>query len=311
MSDINWADLMEPVARELLVDRKLNRKLSSATVLKYGNNGSLHVHIGGEYKGSWQDWESGEKGVVLDLIRREKPGEDPMDWLKRNGYIEPDLDKFSTRTRTFDYRNAAAEFVCQKVRKERTDTGKKIKSPLWRRPDPEKPGKWIWNLIGVPRPIPLYRLPELLSADKSRMVLIVEGEPQVEILRDWGYITTSPPDGANKWRGEYDELFRNRNVVILPDNDDQTKDKKGKLLFHPDGKPRLPGQDHAETVARHLHNVAFSVRVLMLPNLPPKGDIVDWAKAGGTAEQLQALIEAQPVWQPPPDEVGEDGDSAA
>jgi putative DNA primase/helicase len=36
----------------------------------------------------------------------------------------------------------------------------------------------------------------------------------------------------------------------------------------------------------------------MLPNLPPKGDIVDWARAGGTREQLDTRIEQAPPWVP-------------
>jgi putative DNA primase/helicase len=307
MSEHDWGRIIRDAAHELF-GSKLNAKLSSATVLKFGTNGSLVVNIGGKDAGTWYDFEAKEGSGAIELIKRCVPGENPWDWLKRLGIIEPDLDKFSTRTRTFDYRNAAAEFVCQKVRKERTDTGKKIKPPIWRRPDPEKPGGWIWNLNGIPRPIPLYGLPELLNADKSRMVLIVEGEPQVDLLRDWGFVATSPPNGANSWHGEYDELFRDRDVVVLPDNDPQTEDKKGKLLFHPDGKPKFAGQDHAETVARHLYGVARSVRVLMLPNLPEKGDVVDWKqKLNGTAEQLQELIDGQPPWKPPADEIGDDG----
>ena len=51
-------------------------------------------------------------------------------------------------------------------------------------------------------------------------------------------------------------------------------------------------------VAASLQGVAASIRVLELPNLPPKGDIVDWAKSGGTAEQLHKLIDGAPHWRP-------------
>ena len=45
--------------------------------------------------------------------------------------------------------------------------------------------------------------------------------------------------------------------------------------------------------------MAASIRVLDLPGLPPKGDVVDWAAAGGTVERLHELIEheAKP-WTP-------------
>jgi hypothetical protein len=41
------------------------------------------------------------------------------------------------------------------------------------------------------------------------------------------------------------------------------------------------------------------VRVLVLPGLRPKGDIVDWIGTGGTREQLDALVAEAPLWLPP------------
>ena len=61
-------------------------------------------------------------------------------------------------------------------------------------------------------------------------------------------------------------------MVVLPDNDPA-------------------GRGHVNTVAATLQDVAASVRVLELPGLEPKGDIVDWAAAGGTVGQLRELIE--------------------
>ena len=37
--------------------------------------------------------------------------------------------------------------------------------------------------------------------------------------------------------------------------------------------------------------IAKRVRILTLPDLPEKGDISNWIEAGGTAEQLWALVE--------------------
>jgi hypothetical protein len=36
----------------------------------------------------------------------------------------------------------------------------------------------------------------------------------------------------------------------------------------------------------------------MLPDLPPKGDVVEWLAAGGTREALQELIDHAPDWVP-------------
>src|SRR5262249_47194541 len=55
---------------------------------------------------------------------------------------------------------------------------------------------------------------------------------------------------------------------------------------------------HVQQVGASLSGIAKRIRVLMLPNLPPKGDIIDWVRAGATREQLDALIERAPDWQP-------------
>jgi hypothetical protein len=56
----------------------------------------------------------------------------------------------------------------------------------------------------------------------------------------------------------------------------------------------------ANIVGQSLQGIAKSVHVLELPGLRPKQDIIDWAKQGGTVEQLHELIaqQAKP-WAPP------------
>ena len=123
----------------------------------------------------------------------------------------------------------------------------------------------------------LYRLPELLAAPPEEPVYIVEGEKCVELVRGLGFIATCSLGGAGKWRntpGRHDAL-RNRHVVLLPDND-------GLNLDHP--QTSFPGQRHMRDVAEDLAGVAASVRVLLLPDLPERGDVEQWIAAGGTAE---------------------------
>jgi putative DNA primase/helicase len=48
-----------------------------------------------------------------------------------------------------------------------------------------------------------------------------------------------------------------------------------------------------------LSTTARSIRVVALPDLPLKGDIIDWAKAGGTREKLDELLATAPVWRLP------------
>lgn len=149
------------------------------------------------------------------------------------------------------------------------------KSFRLRRPDGR--GKWIWNIEGVGRV--LYRLPELIASDRQKPVFIVEGEKDADRLNSHELTATTNVGGAGKWREEYNEYLRGRHVVIIPDND-------------------AAGRNHAEQVAQSLHNVAASVKVVSLPNLPEKGDISDWLNVGGTVEQLRELVEQAPLYMP-------------
>lgn len=144
-----------------------------------------------------------------------------------------------------------------------------------RRPDGN--GGWIWNLKGVRRV--LYRLPEVLAAVREgRTVFIVKGEKDADNLAGLGLTATTAPMGAGKWQADYREALRGAKVVILPDNDE-------------------PGRKHAEQVAQALAGVAAEIKLVELPGLPPKGDVSDWLAAGGTKEELLALVEATEPWQ--------------
>jgi putative DNA primase/helicase len=173
---------------------------------------------------------------------------------------------------TYDYEDAHGQLLFQVVRKEPGKDGKN-KDFQQRRPDGE--GGWIWNVEGVPR-VP-YRLPEVLRADT---VFIVEGEKDSDSLVRIGLTATCNPGGAGKWRALYNPHFQGKAVAILPDNDG-------------------PGRAHAQKVAQQLHCIASSIKVVELPG-PPKSDVSDWLKVGGTVEQLQALVEAAPEWRAEP-----------
>jgi hypothetical protein len=168
-----------------------------------------------------------------------------------------------------EYRNADGTFVLK--------NGKHQKTFVQKRPGPG--GDWVYNLDGVPV-IP-YHLPELQEAIAAgHSIVIVEGEAKAELLRSWNVPATTNAGGAKKWRAEHSEFLRGADVVIIPDNDQA-------------------GREHAGTVGASLHDVAASVRVLELPDLPPKGDVIDWAAGGGTVEQLHILIEQQAKpWAP-------------
>jgi len=127
----------------------------------------------------------------------------------------------------------------------------------------------------------IYRLPELLAAPLDETVFIVEGEKQVDRLRDLGLVSTTSPMGVKKWKDHYGEHFEDRTVVILPDNDP-------------------PGQSHGQQVAQSLHSLCW-VKLVDLPGLPDKGDVIDWLEnPNNTAAVLVQLAQDAAEWKPPP-----------
>ncbi len=174
-----------------------------------------------------------------------------------------------------EYQNPDGTFVIAKE-------GKRKKTFRQKRPNPDRPGHWLWNTQGVP-PIP-YRLPEMIEAVASgHLIIVVEGEAKADLLWSWNVPATCCAGGAEKWRTEHSAYLRGADVVILPDND-------------------KPGHKHADVLATSLLTLGASVRLLALPGLGPKEDIIDWAKAGGTVEQLHALIESEAKPWTAPDE---------
>ena len=137
------------------------------------------------------------------------------------------------------------------------------------------PGHWKKGVKGV-RWVP-YRLHKLAKA--SGLILIPEGERDVHNLERLGFTATTNPMGAGKWRAEYNAFFRGHPVVVLADNDE-------------------PGRKHAHDVARNLHAIAASVKVLEFPELPAHGDVSDAIARGLTKEQLLVRVEQAPEWSP-------------
>ncbi len=183
---------------------------------------------------------------------------------------------------TYDYRDEGGKLLYQVVR----FAGKEIRQ---RRPDPAKPGEWIWRLNGVRRV--LYRLPELLAADPLLTVYIAEGEKDVDRLHSLGLIATTNPQGTGKWRSEYGAFVKGRPVVVIPDNDG-------------------PGESHALAICQSIESTALTVKLLGLPGLPRRGDVSDWLDADHTPADLEAAVEATDEWEPESQQLVEEGNHA-
>jgi len=149
---------------------------------------------------------------------------------------------------------------------------------------------WAYGMGGVNPTI--YNLPKVIDAvNKGELVFVVEGEKDADNMAKVGLTATTNPFGAGKWHAEYSNYLKNADVVIIPDNDDV-------------------GRKHAEQVAQSLVGKAKSIKILELPNLPPKGDVSDWLGVGGTKEELLKLAEQAPLYEPKealPEEALNDG----
>jgi hypothetical protein len=168
----------------------------------------------------------------------------------------------------YDYRDAHGSMLYQVLRQQ-NGTDKRFRQ---RRPDGN--GGWVWNLNGVDRV--LYRLPDLLAADPAKPVFVVEGEKDADRLASLGLAATCSPHGAGKWREDYNVHLRDRRIIVIPDNDP-------------------PGQRHARQVAKNLVDVAASVQILELPDLPEHGDVSKWLDNGGDPADLMVLANNAPT----------------
>ncbi|WP_225116868.1 AAA family ATPase [Bradyrhizobium sp. BRP22] len=308
----SFAAQMASVAEELL--GAPNLRLSTQGDRRYGKHGSLSIDI---EAGRYYDHETKTGGGVLDLISREtgRDHKSAIAWLRERGYLEArdphqsngKIAPLGKEVAHYDYVDESDQLLFQVVRFEPKTFRQR------RRPRPDDPPDkirhgWVYAVRDI-RHVP-YRLPELMETIATgRTVFVVEGEKDADNLHQLGITATCNAGGVGKWDDALSAFFRDADVVIIQDNDPQARNPDpphgdGALRFHPDGRPVLPGQDHAQDVAKHLHGVAARVRVLDLarhwPAMPPKADVSDWIKAGGTAGELHVLAAQTLEWSPAP-----------
>ena len=178
----------------------------------------------------------------------------PMNLLNQPGKKKLPLGKI---IETYPYRDEAGETLFEVVR---------FKPKKFRQRCPDGKGGWKWNLNGARR-VP-YCLPEVIS--NNDQVYICEGEKDVHCLRNHGLTATTCPMGAGKWKEEYNEFFKDREVIMLPDNDE-------------------PGRDHMDNIAKTLFGIAKTIKVVALPDLPEHGDIFDYLKVYSTDDLLKEV----------------------
>ena len=114
----------------------------------------------------------------------------------------------------------------------------------------------------------IYNLPEVI---KTKMVYFVEGEKCADILIKQGLVATTLDGGANsKMKDEWIEYFKDKTVIILPDNDE-------------------PGRKYARNIK---HKIPWAV-IKELPDLEKKEDVYDWLHKGHSVAEIDSLPETE------------------
>jgi len=177
---------------------------------------------------------------------------------------------------TWGYTDAAGNPAFVVIRWDATETrGKEI------RPITQTEDGWV---IGHhPTPRPLYRLPDLVEAER---VVVVEGEKCADQAWKLGFVATTSASGAKAFDKSDWTPLAGKDVFILPDRDE-------------------PGNEYAHGVAGILGKLNPPARVRIVP-LPGNGgdDIVDFCENQDTATeadlkaQIEALMEKAPLVVP-------------
>lgn len=145
--------------------------------------------------------------------------------------------------------------------KTRTDFGKKEKR-FWFTDANGKKG-----IKDIDKRVP-YNLPNVIKADK---IIFVEGEKCAEAVIAKGYCATTLDSGANsKWKPEYAEYFKGKDVIIIPDCD-------------------RPGMEYAKKIQKGISGS----KIICLPEKEKGYDIADWLSDGKTMEEVMQL----PLWE--------------
>lgn len=187
------------------------------------------------------------------------PAQECSEKKKRNYRVnDPEF-----KTKEYIYRTENGNPVYKAVRYDYPD-GTKSFQMVSRRDD----GTAVMSMKGVIR-VP-YRLNEIQDHQK---IYIVEGEKCADALASAGLPSTTTCNGSNGWIKEYSRYFEDKDLVIIPDNDDA-------------------GRKFAETIASDCSDIARSIKIVdMFTDRDSKWDVADEIELIGDNGNIVDLIE--------------------
>ena len=82
----DWTEILKATALEVLGQPRERR----GNEWRYGRHGSLVVNVGGTRGGSWRDFEAGQGGGALELLRHYQGLDNPqaLEWLRARGLLQ-------------------------------------------------------------------------------------------------------------------------------------------------------------------------------------------------------------------------------
>jgi CHC2 zinc finger len=217
-------------------------------------------------KNLWHCNDCKRGGTVIDwvMIERNVSAADAMRMLGAEQNISK--RKLKLLAKTYDYIDEHGKLLFQTCR---------YRPKGFKQRQPDGKGGWIYNIEDVRRV--LYRLPEVIAA---QTVCVPEGEKDVDNVRSLGFTATCNPMGAGKWRAEYSETLRSKDVVIFGDVGDE------------DGA----GERHTAQVIQSLKGVAKSIKHVRLPDgFHDVSDYIASLPKESAAETIRRLIDETPL----------------
>lgn len=146
------------------------------------------------------------------------------------------------------------------------------KTTLWQRYNTQTK-QYITGLNGLK--MPLYHLHCLSSAE---VIIIVEGEKDVETLERMGYTATSSPNGAgSNWKADYNKYLTGKSCIVLTDNDEAGE---------------KAGIQTAESLAKNNIPVKLIRATDIYKDIQKKGDISDIVATVGIEKAVDLLQNA-------------------
>ncbi|MEN6507140.1 MAG: phage/plasmid primase, P4 family [Planctomycetaceae bacterium] len=140
-----------------------------------------------------------------------------------------------------------------------------------------------WALGYPPGPRPLYRLPEIqAAADTDSSLLTIHGGEKAADAAAASILlpSTTNAGGEEAIRlTDWGPAARFQTVAIVTDNDSA-------------------GERFGQAVGAILRTQRPEdqvIKIIRLPGLPPKGDVVEWIAAGGTLEEFLKIVEKTPA----------------